>query len=139
MSVLVIDGSKFDGVEFGNAPGTDPGYVIGSTPLFELLRVDDKCHRADLYGLKYYHHVSGDQKRKRTKANKKYHALTMLVSSGLWYQRVWDRDTRKSVAVLLREPGDFIAWKRGLEHSWHAIHASTMLTVRWRKRKRRGK
>ena len=58
MAVVVVSGEKFPGVDFGSAPGT--GYIIGTTPVCELLRVDEADFAATLVGVKYYHHSSGD-------------------------------------------------------------------------------
>ncbi|MEU4508082.1 signal peptidase I [Nonomuraea wenchangensis] len=34
-------------------------------------------------------------------------------------------------SVLLSEPGDYVVWGRGVDHSWRAEELSTVLTVRW--------
>ncbi|MFF5180413.1 signal peptidase I [Micromonospora sp. NPDC000316] len=33
--------------------------------------------------------------------------------------------------VRLAAPGDYVVWARGVDHSWYAERASTVLTVRW--------
>jgi hypothetical protein len=33
--------------------------------------------------------------------------------------------------VLLRQPGDYVVWGRGTDHSWCAEVESVVLTVRW--------
>jgi hypothetical protein len=139
MAVKVLTGERFDGVAFGTAPGTDPGYVIGFTPLVDepLLRVHETDCPASLVGVKYYHHPVGDSRGADRPANELF-ALTMLVSDGSWRQRVWSEESGESVEVLLAAPGDFIAWRPGLKHSWYPVQASTMLTVRWRRRAERG-
>ena len=135
MAVVVLAGERFDGVAFGTALGTDPGYIIGFTPLADepLLRVHEDDCPASLIGVKYYHHPTGDSRGTDRPADELF-ALTMLVSEGGWRQRVWSEASGKSVEVSLTAPGDFIAWRPGLKHSWYPVQASTMLTVRWRRR-----
>lgn len=131
MAVAIVSGSKFSGVDFGTAPGNS--YVIGAAPICEILRVDEDDHAASLIGVKYYHHQQGDP----AGSNRPPDALvrmTMLVSQGLWRQRVWSTETGQSVEVLLQEPGDFIAWVPGLWHSWYPEKGSTMLTVNCRRK-----
>jgi hypothetical protein len=130
MAVEVVSGEKFSGVDFGTAPGT--GYVIGSTPICELLRVDEGKHPAALLGMKYYHHPAGDLQGAVRPADLN-HRMTMLVSQGRWRQKVWS-ERGESVEVLLNEPGDFIAWAPGLMHSWFPELASTMLTVNFKRK-----
>lgn len=131
MTVAVVSGERFAGVDYGTAPGT--GYAIGTTPISELLRVDEAEHAAAMIGTKYYHHPVGDLGG----SNRPPDALvrmTMLVSNGRWRQKVWSEDTGQSVEVLLQEPGDFIAWVPGLWHSWYPELASTMLTVSFKRK-----
>src|SRR5947209_2087251 len=133
MAVEVVGGARFQGVEFGTAPGTDPGYVMGYTPLCDFLFVHEVTCPATLIGVKYYHHPAGDD-RGRDRPADEMCALTMLVSEGRWRQRVWDEGTGESVEVILQGPGDYIAWRPGLKHCWYPEQASSMLTVRWKVR-----
>ena len=132
MAAVVLSGERFSGVCYGTAPGTDPGHVIGFTPLNSepLLRVHETDHPALLYCAKYYHHEAGDPRGGDRPAENRF-ALTMLISQGCWRQRVWGDSPARSVEVLLAEPGDFIAWGPGLRHSWYPVQASTMLTIKW--------
>lgn len=131
MAIELIEGAKFEGVDFGTAPGTDPGYVIGFTPVSPLLFVDEGERSAKLIGVKFYHHAMGDNRGADRPADDK-HAVTMLVSKGRWEQAVWNDKTGESVKVLLTEPGDYIVWRPGFRHSWFPHESSTMLTVRWK-------
>src|SRR4051812_21001586 len=126
MSVLVIDGAKFEGVDFGTAPAN--GYIIGMTPVSPLLRVNANEYRADLDGVKYFQHTAGDP-RGENRAPDDLVRMTMLVGKGRWRQRVHSPKTSESVTVILQDHGDFIAWTPGLAHSWHPELDSTMLTV----------
>jgi hypothetical protein len=125
MGIAILSGEKFDGVDFGSACGS--GYVIGTTPISELLRVDEAEHAAVIIGMKYYHHPAGDP-RGATRPPDSYTRMTMLVSQGRWRQSVWS-ESGNSVEVLLHRPGDFIAWIPGLWHSWFPEADSTMLTI----------
>ena len=131
MAVAVVSGEKFDGVDFGTAPGT--GYIIGTTPISELLRVDEAEHAVAMIGAKYFHHPAGDPGGSDRKPDSQVR-VTMLVNQGRWRQRVWSAETGKSVEVFLQEPGDFIAWIPGLWHSWYPELASTMLTVGYKRK-----
>jgi hypothetical protein len=131
MAVVVVSGASFSGVDFGTAPGD--AYVIGATPVSELLRVDEAEYAAALIGAKYYHHPAGDPGG----ANRQPDALvrmTMLVSPGRWRQKLWSEESGHSVEVLLQAPGDFIAWVPGLWHSWHPELESTMLTISFKRK-----
>ena len=33
--------------------------------------------------------------------------------------------------MVLTEPGDYILWGRGVDHSWYAERESLVFTVRW--------
>ena len=131
MAIVVVSGDRFDGVDFGTAPGT--GYIIGTTPISELLRVDEAEHSAALIGAKYYHHPAGDPGGAKRPPDALVR-MTMLVSEGRWRQKLWWAESGHSLEVLLQEPGDFIAWVPGLWHSWYPELASTMLTVSFRRR-----
>ncbi|MEO3777701.1 signal peptidase I [Micromonospora sp. B11E3] len=51
-------------------------------------------------------------------------ALLVLVS-GRFRVELPDR------TVVLSEPGDYVVWGRGVDHSWYAERESVVLTVRW--------
>jgi hypothetical protein len=129
MAVVVVLGERFAGADFGTAPGR--GYVIGTTPISELLRVDEAEHAAALIGVKYYHHPADDP-RGANRPPDPFVRMTMLVSRGRWRQKLWSVKSGDSVEVVLQEPGDFIAWGPDLWHSWYPELASTMLTVSYR-------
>jgi hypothetical protein len=137
MAVEVLSGDRFDGVDFGTARGK--GYIIGTSPVSELLLVDLESKKgplAEMYGVKYFHHNQGDMsdEARMPDPNARLTRMTMLVSQGRWRQRVWLREKNRSIELLLKEPGDFIAWGPDLWHSWYAESASTMLTVSFQKK-----
>ncbi len=140
MTVEIIEGEKLRGVEFDSAASEvdSGGYVIGSKILSNLaerslLFVDDDRHQSKLIGMKCYLHKRRDTKGPREPAATDEIALTMLVSRGEWKQRIWNDKTGKSLTVLLKQPGDYIAWQSGLWHEWWAVKKSMMLTVRWKR------
>ncbi len=139
MAILVLTGERFSGVSYETSPGTAPGHVVGYTPLDgePLLNVHEIDQPALLYCVKYYHHEAGDPRGGDRPAEDRI-ALTMLVSQGCWRQRVWSELSGQSIEVLLAEPGDFIVWGPGLRHSWYPVQASTMLTVKWKRRPNQG-
>lgn len=130
MAVQIVIGGQFDGVACGTASGGGNGYVVGSTPVCDLLHVD-KDRPATLVGLKYFHHHAGHSLDDRP-ADKDYR-ITMLVSPGRWRQKIWRENSGQSIEVILQAPGDFIAWAPGHLHSWCAESDSTMLTLTFRR------
>src|SRR5437867_4431819 len=107
MAITIISGAVFTGVEAHNAPGTGNGYVIGTTPVCEFLRVDEGDHAAGLIGLKYSHHSVTDPACLDRKAYD-HVKMTMVVSGGPWRQWLWIPGTQQSVEFTLSGPGDFI-------------------------------
>lgn len=51
-------------------------------------------------------------------------ALLVLIS-GAFHVELRDR------TVILTEPGDYVLWGVGQEHSWRALKDTTVLTIRW--------
>lgn len=125
MAVQIVAGEEFPGVQYGNA--NDQDYIIGSTPIVEILRVDDS-HPARLVGVKYSQHIVGDPRGMNRRPDN-FVRVTMLIAGGPWRQRMWIPDEPRSVEFLLHEPGDFIAWEPGAAHSWSPMGEATMLTV----------
>lgn len=133
MTVKIVSGTKFEGLNFGTASGSGSGYVVGSTPACDLLLVGgDKSPTAQLFGLKYFHHSAGHKSEGDRPADA-FYRMTMLVSDGCWRQKLWKPGGHDLVEVILNQPGDFIAWAPGVLHSWQADVASTMLTLSFKK------
>ncbi|GAA2119885.1 cupin domain-containing protein [Actinomadura napierensis] len=65
-----------------------------------------------------------DERRARWTSGEKRTALLVLIS-GRFRLEFPGRD------VLLTEPGDYVVWGRGVDHSWHAEEESVVMTVRW--------
>jgi len=43
----------------------------------------------------------------------------------------WRNPVGDSGTVELREPGDWVMWTPGVDHTWDAIEDSTRITIRW--------
>ncbi|WP_431977269.1 signal peptidase I [Micromonospora haikouensis] len=69
-------------------------------------------------------HAAGEA-RSRWATGERRTALLVLVSGGRFRVELPDR------TVLLAEPGDYVVWGRGVDHSWYAERESVLLTVRW--------
>ena len=54
MAIEVIDAKVGNGVVAGSLDGHE--WVISSTPVTSILRVDETDHRAELVGVKYSNH-----------------------------------------------------------------------------------
>ena len=132
MPVTVTAGAKFGGVEFGTASGTGNGYVIGTTHIVELLRVDSQANRAHLIGFKYSHHELSDPPR-GPRPPDQYVRITMLVAGASWHQRFWLADRRETVSLLLSESGDFVAWEPNIWHEWQPKGPATMVMISFRR------
>jgi hypothetical protein len=129
MAVSVISGTSVDGVEYGTAPGTGHGYVVGNTPALEMLRVDADEHPARLVGIKYSHHFPTDLPKGPRPVEKEQVRITMLVSGGPWQQTCWRSSGGSRITLLLQKPGDFIAWGPGIVHEWMPLGNASMLTI----------
>jgi hypothetical protein len=153
MAVEILSGDEFPGVKYGTASGREREkkgddndrsgmYIVGCTPVIEMLRVD-KEWPASIIAVKYSHHELSDTLSEERGPDDDFR-ITMLVDGGPWHQRVWrQRPIRsainqpgdnESITVLLMRPGDYIAWSPGLSHRWRPEGRTTMVTVsirRW--------
>jgi len=110
-----------ESVYVGNAgrDGADNGgWLLGH---FMPTGVDPR-HSADVE-VKWGVHPRGDR-RARWVTGEVRTALLVLVS-GRFHVQLRDR------TVLLVEPGDYVVWGPGVDHSWWAPEDSVVLTVRW--------
>ncbi len=82
----------------------------------------DPRHSADVE-IKWGRHPKGDR-RARWVTGEHRTALLILIS-GRFHVELPDR------TVVLTEPGDYVVWGRGVDHSWLAEEESVVLTVRW--------
>ncbi|TDB69554.1 signal peptidase I [Micromonospora sp. KC723] len=109
-----------DDVYVGNA-GVD-GAAEGGWLLGHFLPADDPRHSTEVE-VKWGVHPPG-QARSRWATGERRTALLVLVSGRF---RVEFRDR----TVVLGEPGDYVLWGRGVDHTWYAERESVLLTVRW--------
>ena len=98
MAIEVIDAKEGNGVVAGSLDGHE--WVIGSTPVTSILRVDETDHRAELVGVKYSNHHLDDNPKGDRKPDE-YTRVTMLVTGGPWEQRMWNPRTRLNVTYRL--------------------------------------
>ncbi|GHE71080.1 hypothetical protein GCM10018771_61340 [Streptomyces cellulosae] len=98
----------------------DQGWLLGhfKTP-------GDLRHSTDVE-IKWGVHRRGDQ-RTAWVTGEERESLLVLVSGKF---RVQLREEDGGDA-LLEEPGDYVVWGRGVDHSWIAEEESVVLTVRW--------
>lgn len=109
-----------DEVYTGKAPADstlNSGWLLG-----HFLPPDDPRH-SDEVEIKWGAHPAGEERAEwvRGEARK---SLAVLVS-GRFRLRFPDRD------ALLSEPGDYVVWGKGVDHSWVAEQDSVVLIVRW--------
>ncbi len=121
MAIEVIDAKVGNGVVAGSLDGHE--WVISSTPVTSILRVDETDHRAELVGVKYSNHYLDDNPKGNRKPDE-YTRVTMLVSGGPWEQRMWNPRTRLNVTYRLN------AWQPG---PYHPRGQATLVTVTYRK------
>ncbi|MFG1677633.1 signal peptidase I [Micromonospora sp. NPDC049282] len=109
-----------DQVYVGNAAvdgATDAGWLLG-----HFKPAGDVRHSAEVE-VKWGVHPAGET-RARWATGERRTALLVLIS-GAFRVELPDR------TVVLRAPGDYVVWGRGVDHSWYAERESTVLTVRW--------
>ncbi|MGC4896776.1 signal peptidase I [Micromonospora sp. DT31] len=109
-----------DRVYVGNAAldgAADAGWLLG-----HFKPVGDVRHSSEVE-VKWGVHPAGEA-RSRWATGERRTALLVLIS-GAFRIELPDR------TVVLRAPGDYVVWGRGVDHSWYAERESTVLTVRW--------
>ncbi|MEO3806713.1 signal peptidase I [Nonomuraea sp. B1E8] len=108
------------GIYVGNAGvdgAGDAGWLLG-----HFKPPGDPRH-SDEVEIKWGVHPPGDR-RAAWAVGETRTALLVLVS-GRFVVEFRGRD------VVLAEPGDYVVWGKGVDHSWRAEATSTVLTVRW--------
>jgi mannose-6-phosphate isomerase-like protein (cupin superfamily) len=94
------------------------GWLLG-----HFMPAGDVLHSADVE-VKWGVHPSGDRRAAWAVAETRT-ALLVLIR-GAFNVELRDR------TVVLREPGDYVVWGPGHDHSWRALEPdTTVLTVRW--------
>jgi hypothetical protein len=129
LAIVVVSGQQVEGVEYGTAHGAAQPYIVGCTPVVEMLRVDNDRNKSRLVGVKYSHHRLSDPLKGPRGVEMEQIRVTMLVSGGPWQQRCWRECQSDGITLQLQEPGDFIAWGPGVNHEWKPLGDATMITV----------
>ncbi|SCF23919.1 hypothetical protein GA0074695_4655 [Micromonospora viridifaciens] len=109
-----------DRVYVGNAAvdgAADAGWLLG-----HFKPPGDVRHSTEVE-VKWGVHLAGEA-RSAWVTGERRTALLVLIS-GAFRVELPDR------TVVLREPGDYVVWGRGVDHSWYAERESVVLTVRW--------
>ncbi|MFG3303385.1 signal peptidase I [Micromonospora chersina] len=109
-----------DRVYVGNAAvdgATDAGWLLG-----HFKPLGDVRHSTEVE-VKWGVHPVGET-RSQWATGERRTALLVLIS-GAFRIELADR------TVVLRAPGDYVVWGRGVDHSWYAERESVVLTVRW--------
>ncbi|HET6480628.1 MAG TPA: signal peptidase I [Actinoplanes sp.] len=95
----------------------EQGWLLG-----HFRPTDDPRHSADVE-IKWGRHPKGDRRARWVRGEERT-ALLILIS-GRFHMEFPDR------TVVLTEPGDYVVWGRGVDHSWLAEEETVILTVRW--------
>ncbi|MEU4371661.1 signal peptidase I [Micromonospora chersina] len=109
-----------DRVYVGNAAvdgAADAGWLLG-----HFKPLGDVRHSTEVE-VKWGVHPAGET-RSQWATGERRTALLVLISGAF---RIELRDR----TVVLRDPGDYVVWGRGVDHSWYAERESVVLTVRW--------
>jgi hypothetical protein len=109
-----------DGIYLGKAgpdAAADHGWLLG-----HFKPVGNIRHSTDVE-IKWGVHPAGDRRAKWATGETRT-ALLILISGRFRLEF----PTRSPV---LSEPGDYVVWGPGVDHSWYAEQESTVLTVRW--------
>lgn len=110
-----------DGWTCGNAhddAGATRGWLVGHfLPPTAGVRANDAVE------VKWFNHPAGDTREEWTSDDQRT-TLVMLIDGEFRIDLTGGTST-------LRRPGDYVMWGPGIDHSWAALAASTVLTVRW--------
>lgn len=99
-----------------DAPG-EQGWLLG-----HFRPAGDPRHSGDVE-IKWGRHPKGDRRAKWVTGEQRTAVLILI--SGRFHMEFPDR------TVVLTDPGDYVVWGRGVDHSWLAEQESVVLTVRW--------
>jgi hypothetical protein len=95
----------------------DRGWLLGHfKPVGHIRHSDD-------VEIKWGRHPKGD--RRATWVTGEQRTALLILISGRFHMEFPAR------TVVLTEPGDYVVWGRGVDHSWLAEQESVVLTVRW--------
>lgn len=137
-------GAELEGLEAGNAwalrdlqaPHTN--WLVGDHPAIpaESLRVlrhlghPDGPEAVANLAVKWFVHDPADPPEwGQGKPLSVGRTLSLLAGAGSFELRFRRGDVE--AVVVLEEPGDFVLWGPGLEHSWRVLQPSVVLTLRW--------
>ena len=107
-------------IHVGKAPAEgalNSGWLLG-----HFMPAHDPRHSADVE-VKWGVHAKGERRVSWVRGEQRT-SLAVLVS-GRFRLEFPDRE------AVLAEPGDYVLWGRGVDHSWEAEQDSVMLIVRW--------
>ncbi|MEU4236380.1 signal peptidase I [Actinoplanes sp. NPDC026619] len=93
------------------------GWLIG-----HFMPAGDARHSSDVE-IKWGRHPAGERRGEWAR-NERRTAVLVLIS-GRFHMEFPER------TVVLAEPGDYVLWGVGDDHSWFAEQASVVLTCRW--------
>ncbi|MEU8323239.1 signal peptidase I [Nonomuraea sp. NPDC048881] len=111
-----MDGQVYVGNANIDAAG-DRGWLLGHFKPF-----GDPRHSEEVE-IKWGVHPAGDERAQWVRGEERT-ALLVLISGRF-------RVELPGRGVLLTEPGDYVVWGKGVDHSWVAEEESVVLTVRW--------
>ena len=119
-------------VRCASLPAVTEAIIVGSAPLDgarnagwilgHFLPGDDPRHSTEVE-VKWGVHPAGERRAAWVRGEARS-TLAVLVS-GRFRLEFPER------AALLAEPGDYVLWGRGVDHSWEAEQDSVVLIVRW--------
>ncbi|GGT18444.1 signal peptidase I [Nonomuraea spiralis] len=95
----------------------DRGWLLG-----HFKPLGDPRHSEEVE-IKWGVHPAGDERAQWVRGEART-ALLVLISGRF-------RVELPGRSVLLAEPGDYVVWGKGVDHSWVAEQESVVLTVRW--------
>ncbi|MFC6884795.1 MULTISPECIES: signal peptidase I [Actinomadura] len=109
-----------DGVYVGSAEADaagDRGWLLGH------FKPEGDLRHSDDVEIKWGVHPRGERRARWTDGEKR-DALLVLISGRF-------RLEFPEGNVVLAERGDYVVWRRGVDHSWEAEDDSVVMTVRW--------
>ncbi|MEU3036192.1 MULTISPECIES: signal peptidase I [Streptomyces] len=121
-----------DGTGDGTGTNTDDGVYVGSAGkdaaldrgwLLGHFREPGDPRHSDAVEVKWGIHPRGERRARWVQGEVRTAVLVLI--SGRFRMEFPGRH------VLLEEQGDYVVWRRGVDHSWEAEEDSVVLTVRW--------
>jgi hypothetical protein len=102
-----------------NADSTDTrGWLVG-----HFINPSQGVRATGDVEVKWAHHLAGERRSQWTSGDQRT-TLVILISGEFCVDIT-------SGTKTMSEQGDYVMWGSGIDHTWHALRDSVVITVRW--------